>query len=169
MWWRKKVIVNPAGLLPPPQGKAHTLCSKPLSKALRDLCKALRKSGVHVHVNESACSQTSRLDCKFPTLCQRLEFMCTLTWSLFPFPVQLTWLLFRGANAHWVTHGQRSNTWKKSQQTNTQGEYKTYLAGGAFRNNIFLYNYETIDNFWMDGRIFNIFFFKQLRIEPVLQ
>ena len=157
------------------------MCIRDRSKALRDLCKALRKSGVHVHVNESACSQTSRLDCKFPTLCQRLEFMCTLTWSLFPFPVQLTWLLFRGANAHWVTRGQRSNTWKKSQQTNTQGEcgqrsntwkksqqtntqgeYKTYLAGGAFRNNIFLYNYETIDNFWMDGRIFNIFFLKQL-------
>ena len=29
-------------------------------------------------------------------------------------------------------------------------------------------SYETIDNFWMDGRIFNIFFFKQLRIKPVL-
>ena len=25
---------------------------------------------------------------------------------------------------------------------------------------------KTIDNFWMDGRIFYIFFFKQLRISP---
>ena len=28
---------------------------------------------------------------------------------------------------------------------------------------------KTIDNFWTDGRIFDIFFFKQLRILPVLQ
>ena len=28
---------------------------------------------------------------------------------------------------------------------------------------------KTIDNFWTDARIFDIFFFKQLRILPVLQ
>ena len=28
---------------------------------------------------------------------------------------------------------------------------------------------KTIDNFWMDGRIFYIFFFKHLRISPALQ
>ena len=39
--------------------------------------------------------QTLRLDFKLPTLCQRLGFMCTLTWGLFPFPVQFTWMLFR--------------------------------------------------------------------------
>ena len=27
---------------------------------------------------------------------------------------------------------------------------------------------KTIDNFWMNGRIFDIFFFKQLKIEPLL-
>ena len=121
---------------PPLSGKAHTMLK---TFALGPSFE--KKLYVHVQVNYNASSRTSRPDCNFPTLCQRLEFMCTLTWSLFPFPVQLTCLLFRRANAHWVTRGQRSNTWKKSQQTNTQGEHKTYLAGGAFRNNIFLYNY----------------------------
>ena len=49
---KEKSYCKPCWPTPPlPPGKAHTLCSKPLSKALCDLCKALRKSGVHVHVN----------------------------------------------------------------------------------------------------------------------
>ena len=89
---------------PPPKVKAHTQYLKPFHAVPgakfweRVVC---------------ASSQTLRLDFKLPTLCQRLEFMCTLTWGFFPFPVKFTWMLFRRPNGHWVTLGQRSNTWRK--------------------------------------------------------
>ena len=96
-WWR-------AGAWEPPH--KHKINAKNVS-ARR--CLLWRKIWGKL-VCATASSQTSCLNCNFPTLCQWLDLFCTQTWSLISISCSVH--MAGPQRDHWVTLGQQSNTWE---------------------------------------------------------